>query len=235
MIRNRARRTLLWLVGSLLPAACGSDGPGVVPTGVVVEVTSDFENPPLGDVQLIVTGAGATVFYDRTFSLSSGSYQLPLRVGLEPHGDPGASFRVKAIGQIGGSAVVERSATLHFIVGRVVVIQLPLRMVCQGHSCPAATDTCVESGGTDCVPDTVDPGKLPAYHPTDGGAGSVGAGGGGAAAAEAAGGWTRRFGRPRRLDGRHGRRRRHRRRGWHCWRRRHRWRGRERRHGRNEQ
>jgi hypothetical protein len=189
MIRNGARRTLLWLVGSLLPAACGGDG--VVPTGAVVEVTSDYEAPPLDDVQLTVTGgagASSAVLYDRTFSLSSGDYRLPLRVGLEPKGDPSASFRVKAVGRIGGGAIVERSATLHFIVGRVVLVELPLRMACQGKSCTAAATTCTANGSTDCVPDSVDPGKLPTYHPADGGAGFGGGGSGGAGGAGGRGG-----------------------------------------------
>jgi len=186
MIRNGARRALFLLVGSLLPAACGGGG-GVVPTGVVVEITSDFEAPPLDDVQLAVTGAGTAVLYEQTFSLSSGSYRLPLRVGLEPKGDPSAPFRVEAVGRIGGSSVVERSATLHFVVGRVIVVQLPLRMICQGRSCPAAATTCAGNGSTDCVPDTVDPGKLPPYQPADGGAGSGGGGKGGGGAGGAGG------------------------------------------------
>jgi hypothetical protein len=174
----RSGRALVLLVGSLLPACSG--GGTAVPTGAVVEITSDFETPPLDGVQLTVTGARSTVFYDHTFSLSSGRYGLPLRVGLEPHGDPNASFRVTAVGQINGAAIVERSATLHFIVGRVVLLELPLQMICQGQNCPGAANTCVGNGAADCVPDTIDPGKLPTYQPADGGAGAGGHGNGGA-------------------------------------------------------
>jgi len=175
MIRQR-RRLLMLLVGSLLPA-CGGNGP-IVPTGAVVEITSDFATPPLDAVELTVFGAD-TVFYDRTFVLASGSSGLPLRVGLEPHGDPNASFQVMAVGQVGGAGIVTRSATLHFIVGRVVLLELPLRLICQGTSCPGGASTCVGDGASDCVPDTVDPGKLPTYQPTDGGAGAGGHGNGG--------------------------------------------------------
>ena len=150
MIRQR-RRLLMLLVGSLLPA-CGGNGP-IVPTGAVVEITSDFATPPLDAVELTVFGAD-TVFYDRTFVLASGSSGLPLRVGLEPHGDPNASFQVMAVGQVGGAGIVTRSATLHFIVGRVVLLELPLRLICQGTSCPGGArgePTGPRTGGNHCA------------------------------------------------------------------------------------
>jgi hypothetical protein len=143
----RAALAPLLLTAALAPGACTSAASS---TGIIVEVTSDLAVPSaLDEVRMTATSASGAPLYDRAFSIAGGA-SLPLRVGFTPEGGTGAAFRVEATGLRSGSRVVARSATVSFVSGRIVHVELPLLAVCAGMTCAAAGTTCIAGS---CQPD----------------------------------------------------------------------------------
>jgi len=178
MTAARALALVVLATGAFL-VGCGSSPQ----TGIVVEITSDLAVPDeLPDVRVTITSETGAVVYDVPFHLASPGFTntLPLRVGVQPQGDTDAPFRILVVGHRSAQVIVSRSATLHFVRGRVLLLRLPLLATCQNANCPNPNDTCHENGT--CGSDVVDPTTLPDYHPGSGGASGTGSGGRGGSA-----------------------------------------------------
>ena len=103
--------------------------------------------------------------YGQTFDLGEGANLVlpPFRVGIYPMHDAATTIHIEAVGQLDTASqpVASRSATLSFIQGKKVVLQLPLLAVCKDVACKVAYSTCQADGK--CGSDTVDSKNLPAY------------------------------------------------------------------------
>jgi formylglycine-generating enzyme required for sulfatase activity len=152
--------------GLLLSAGCKRDnGPD---TGIIVEVTTDLRVPgDINQVHLTAEDSQGNILHEETFDLGEGPNRFlpPFRVGIYPLQDTATPIHIEAVGQLDTASqpVASRSATLSFIQGKKVILQLPLLAVCKNVTCKDASLTCRESGR--CEPDNVDSSTLPTYVP----------------------------------------------------------------------
>ena len=152
------------LLPLLLGAGCHSDQAS--DTAIIVEVSSDLAVPTeINQVYLLATDPQGTPVFEHTFDLGVGQNRvaLPFRTGLYPLHSSSTPIRIAAAGQLDGQSVVTRSATLSFVGGKKVVLQLPLLAVCKPVKCAVATTTCKANGK--CEPNSVAPSDLPNYVP----------------------------------------------------------------------
>jgi hypothetical protein len=188
------------LVMLALATACSNTSKP--PTGIVVEVQSEYTLAELDAVVITVTGpTGSAVspFVPKKFQLGmgAGKYELPASLELLPIGNGNGDVHVDVKGQLKEQLVVERSATLKFDPGHWHWLTLKLQKVCASMLSCQTGMTCLD--GT-CRGDTVMSTDLPPYPmmTSDGGAGTGGsdasgiggvgiAGTGGAAGASGAG------------------------------------------------
>ena len=152
--------------GLLLSAGCKRDnGPD---TGIIVEVTTDLRVPSdINQVHLTAGDSQGNILHEETFDLGEGPNRVlpPFRVGIYPLHDTATPIHIEAVGQLDTASqpVASRSATLSFIQGKKVVLQLPLLAVCKDVACKVAYSTCQADGK--CGSDTVDSKNLPTYVP----------------------------------------------------------------------
>ena len=155
-----------------LAASCNKSSQA---TGIIVKVNSDLNVPrDINQVVIVADTSGGMEVYRHTFDLGVGQGRVPLPVedGLFPLDDAAAPVHITAIGQLDGTALVSRSATLSFVKGRKVLLELDLLAVCENVPCSQADWTCTSSG--QCEPDTVNSADLPTF--TDGVRGTSDAG-----------------------------------------------------------
>jgi len=136
-------RALLLLV-CLMAVGCAGKR-----TMLVVDVYSDFEPGQLERVDLVVvrkTGSPQTL----SFPLGTGTYSLPLRIGLLPHdGDTAGELELSAQGFQGASdPVVHEEAVVSFVPDSSILLKLFLARACIGSLC-TGEQTCTVGG--DCT------------------------------------------------------------------------------------
>ncbi len=152
--------------GLLLSAGCKRDNSP--DTGIIVEVTTDLHVPgDLNQVHLTAKNSQGNLLHEQTFDLGEGANLVlpPFRVGIYPMHDAATTIHIEAVGQLDSDSnpVVSHSATLSFVHGKKVVLELPLLAVCKPVKCTVAFQTCKANGK--CDSDTVDSSGLPAYVP----------------------------------------------------------------------
>ena len=127
-------------------------------TEILVVVDTDLGVPAEIDaVRVEVTGSETMT---ATGSLAGGDRaELPRTVGVVRNGGSLGPIRIRVVGSLGGTDVVERRAVTSFIEGRTLVLPMFLARSCQGVPCPD-TQTCERRA---CVSATVDPAQLDDY------------------------------------------------------------------------
>jgi hypothetical protein len=131
-------------------------------TEVMVIVRSDLTAGQLGSAKLVVEVGGA-VQAATPCAPVTGAGGFPLSIGLIPNGSTKGSFTVRATGYADGACsqfTAEQSATIQFVTGHTLELDLNLLAACVGRMCMPGT-TCYDGSG--CSSDNR--GGLPEFSP----------------------------------------------------------------------
>lgn len=143
-----------------LVLGCGSESR----TEILVVTDTDFGVP--GEIDRISLEIEPPEGAVRTAAkeLGPGDREgVPSALGLVHTGGPLGPFRVTATGELGGVAVVSRSAEVHFVPRQTLVLRLFLLRDCVGVICPDG-ETCGDQAV--CRPEAIDPAELAPYDGT---------------------------------------------------------------------
>ena len=148
-----------------LLAAVGCSGKAPPDTGIIVYVDSDLGSS-IDRVKVTATTLAGAAMFEYTFLLGNGAdrVSLPVRAGLFPLDDGASPIRIEAQGLLINTSVVSRSATLSFLPGKKVVLNLSLLSACKDQHCPTG-ETCFAHGA--CYSDGVKAEGLPTYAERD--------------------------------------------------------------------
>jgi len=165
-------RAFSLLLLAVAPACNNQDN-----TKIVVVVWSDLPVPSaLDGVHIEIAGPTSTAAKDfaLTAGSESGKTQLPVQLQVVPAGAKDESVMVEVTGKVGASPVVTRTASVRFVSGEALRLDISLDAACRDVVCPGGF-TC--SGGicnqpipiTSLPPYTGKPARPDAGHGLDGG------------------------------------------------------------------
>ena len=122
-------------------------------TQLIVVVDTDLRIPmELDEIRLTVTGPSGTMETETSRPITAA--MLPMTVAVIPDADELGPIEVVAEGRLGGTFVLDRSATTSLVRGESRVLTLHLLANCEGVDCGSASLSCGEDG---CAPrDVVD-------------------------------------------------------------------------------
>lgn len=152
----------------------GGCRPAAPATEIVVVVRTDVREPPLRSVRLAIEradGDGGIPLFDTCACAGEGlgCSPFPLTLGLAPETAPDGPFAVRADAfdhpACAGEAFVATSATVEFVAGRSLELDLDLLAACAGVRCATGT-ACVDASRL-CTGDDRR-GKLPDFSAWDG-------------------------------------------------------------------
>jgi hypothetical protein len=158
----RRHQVARWILCALVFGACSKEKDN---TELVVTVWSDFAVPGEMD-SLRIRVAGKDRSIDHPFQLSadgkSGTYFLPVQLGLVPAGAKDGAISITAIGERKGREMVWQQASLQFIPDQAHELVLYLAKACENVQCGENTGlTCEKGACTRSV--AVKTSDLPAY------------------------------------------------------------------------